>query len=128
MTEGERFVGSVPRKADFHDRNKHRSYELTRQVAARLIDDPGLVANGRSYLERLVRPDPAQAHAYTLWADLLNQDVGQIVRQMLEDSPKGDLLRDTQPVFTVVSPEERIEMLEVDGRQNRSWTNPDRRG
>ncbi|KAB7783402.1 hypothetical protein [Methylorubrum populi] len=128
MTEGERFVGSVPRKADFHDRNKRRSYELTRQVAARLIDDPGLVANGRSYLERLVRPDPAQAHAYTLWADLLNQDVGQIVRQMLEDSPKGDLLRDTQPVFTVVSPGERIEMVEVAGLQNRSWANPDRRG
>ena len=128
MTEGERFIGSVPRKADFHDRNKRRSYELTRQVAARLIDDPGLVANGRSYLERLVRPDPAQAYAYTLWADLLNQDVGQIVRQMLEDSPKGDLLRDTQPVFTVLSPEERIEMVEVAGRQNRSWANPDRRG
>lgn len=128
MTEGERFVGSVPRKANFHDRNKRRSYELTRQVAARLIDDPGLIANARSYLERLVRPDPAQAHAYTLWADLLNQDVGQIVRQMLEDSPKGDLLRDTQPVFTVLSPEERIEMVEVAGRQNRSWANPDHRG
>ncbi|CAO4152812.1 hypothetical protein PKCBPO_03785 [Methylorubrum thiocyanatum] len=128
MTEGERFVGSVPRKADFHDRNKHRSYELTRQVAARLIDDPGLVANGRSYLERLVRPDPAQAHAYTLWADLLNQDVGQIVRQMLEDSPKGDLLRDTQPVFAVISPQERRGRAEVADHQDRPAASPDRRG
>lgn len=47
MTEGERFVGLFPRKTDFHDRNKRRSYELTRRVAARLIDDPRLVANGR---------------------------------------------------------------------------------
>ncbi|MEH3116086.1 MAG: hypothetical protein PGN25_00250 [Methylorubrum populi] len=128
MTEGERFVGSFPRKADFHDRNKRRSYELTRRIAARLIDDPGLVANGRSYLERLVRPDPAQAHAYILWTALLDQDIRQVVRQLLEDTPRGDLLRDTQPVFAVLSPRERIEMVEVAGLQDRPSASPDRHG
>lgn len=127
MTEGERFVGSLPRKADFHDRNKRRSYELTRWVAARLIDDPGLVAHGRSYLERLVRPDPAQAHAYTLWAAVLDQEIRQIVSQMLEDSPRGDLLRDTQPVFVVLSPQERVERVGMAGFQDRPAASPDRR-
>ncbi|MCP1558011.1 UNVERIFIED_ORG: hypothetical protein M2438_002094 [Methylobacterium sp. SuP10 SLI 274] len=127
MTEGERFVGSLPRKADFHDRNKRRSYELTRRIAARLIDDPGLVANGRSYLERLVRPDPAQAHAYTLWTAILDQDIRQIVSQMLEDSPRGDLLRDTQPVFTVIAPQDRVDMVEMTGLHIRSAASPDRR-
>lgn len=126
MTEGERFVGSLPRKADFHDRNKRRSYELTRRIAARLIDDPGLVANGRSYLERLVRPDPAQAHAYTLWSAVLDQDIRQIASQMLEDSPRGDLLRDTQPVFAVISPQDRAEMVDMTGLQNWSAASPDR--
>lgn len=128
MTEGERFVGSFPRKADFHDRNKRRSYELTRWVAARLIDDPGLVANGRSYLERWVRPDPAQSHAYRLWTDLLDQDVGQIVRQMLEDSPKGDLLRDTQPIFAVMSQQERSGRAEAAERRDQPAASPDHCG
>ena len=126
MTEGERFVGSLPRKADFHDGNKRRSYELTRRIAARLIDDPELVASGRSYLDRFVRPDPAQAHAYSLWNALLDQDISQIVRQMLEDSPKGELLRDTQPFFTVIS-SQGGKMAEVVGLQNRPTASPERR-
>ncbi len=39
--------------------------------------------------------------------NLLRQDVRQIVRQMLADTSQGDLLRDTQPVFVVIPPEER---------------------
>lgn len=116
MTEGERFVSAFARKTTFHDPNKRRSYALTRRVAARLIDDPSLVANGRAYLERLIRPDPGQARYYALWADLLDRDIRQMVSQMLEDSPRGDLLRETQPVFVVVAPHERMGMdgLRVD--------------
>ena len=107
MTEGERFVGSLPVKTDFHDRSKRRSYDLTRRIAVHLVDDPGLLANGRAYLERCVRPDSAQARYYALWADLLGQNVRLIVRQLLEDSPRGELLRDTQPVFVVLPSRER---------------------
>lgn len=107
MTEGERFVSTLPAKMNFHDRSKRRSYDVTRRVAAHLVDDPGLVDNGRAFLERHVRPDPAQAQYYELWMNLLRQDVRQIVRQMLADTSQGDLLRDTQPVFVVIPPEER---------------------
>lgn len=110
MTEGERFVSAFARKSTFHDPNKRRSYELTRRVAARLIDDPSLVANGRAYLERLIRADPGQARDYALRVDLLGRDIRQMVSQMPEDSPRGDLLRERQPVFVVVAPHERMGM------------------
>jgi hypothetical protein len=110
MTEGERFVGSLPTKTNFHDRSKRRSYELTRTVAKHIIDDPTLIRNGQSYLERLMRGDPRQSRYYSLWNDLLRKDVRLVVRRMLEDTPEGDLLRDTQPVFVVLSPDERIGM------------------
>ncbi|MCJ2070191.1 hypothetical protein MKK75_15525 [Methylobacterium sp. J-030] len=116
MTEGERFVGSLPVKLDFHDRSKRRSYDVTRRVAAHLVDNPALVEHGRAYLERCVRPDPAQARYYALWVELLRRDVRQIVRQMLEDTPQGDLLRDTQPVFVVISPEERRPPRDIERR------------
>ena len=103
MTEGERFVSGLPTKIDFHDRSKKRSYDLSRRVAVRLVDEPGLVENGRAFLERLVRGDPHQSRYYMLWTDLLRQDVRQIVRQLLADTAQGDLLRDTQPVFVVMS-------------------------
>lgn len=116
MTEGERFVGDLPVKMDFHDRSRRRSYDVTRRVAIRLVDDPALVKNGRTYLERCVRPDPAQARYYAMWSDLLRHDVRQIVRRMLADTPEGDLLRDTQPVFVVIPPEERRQSREAADR------------
>ena len=108
MTEGERFVGSLPMKTDFHDRSKRRSYAFTRAVATRLVDDPRLIGNGRSYLERHMRDDPRQSRYYAMWRDLLDQDVTVVVRRLLEDTPDGDLLRDTQPVFVVLPPGDRV--------------------
>ncbi|CAM2770961.1 MULTISPECIES: hypothetical protein [Methylobacterium] len=106
MTDGERFVGALPKKVDFHDSSKRRSYERTCRFAVRLVDEPGLLAQGLDYLERHVRTDPQQSQYYTLWADLLRRDVRQLVRHLLEDTAEGDLLRDTQPVFVVLPPEE----------------------
>jgi hypothetical protein len=107
MTDGERFVDQLPRKRRFYDRNERRSYEMTRAVAARLIDVPDLVRNGLSYMERHMRDDPTQSRPYAIWRDLLRRDVVQIVRRLLEDSPDGAFLRDTQPVFYVFAPKER---------------------
>ncbi|AWN51844.1 hypothetical protein [Methylobacterium sp. 17Sr1-1] len=107
MTEGERFVGSLLAKTDFHDSSKRRSYVFTRAVATRLVDNPTLIRNGQAYLERHMRGDPRQSRYYAMWTDLLRQDVTVIARRLLEDSPEGDLLRDTQPVFVVLSPSER---------------------
>ncbi|QCI67583.1 hypothetical protein [Phreatobacter stygius] len=107
MTRGERFVAQLPEKTYFHDRNERRGYEVTRLVAARLIDHPELVQHGRAYMERHMKTDPSQRAYYRMWQHLLRHDIGKVVRDLLEDSDKGSLLRDTQPVFYVPSAEER---------------------
>ena len=101
MTDGERFVDRLPRKTRFHDRHERRAYEMTRAVAARLIDAPDLVHNASSYLERHMKDDPSQSRQYVLWRNLLRQNVEEIARLLLEDSSDGAFLRDTQPVFCV---------------------------
>lgn len=110
MTRGEQFVESIPRKTRFYDRSERRSYELSRVVAARLIDEPSLVENGRDYAMRHMSTDPAQSEYFRMWDALLRRDAAEIVRSLLEDTPRGALLRDTQPVFCVLSPEVRQEI------------------
>lgn len=111
MTRGERFVEAIPRKTRFYDRNERRGYELTRAVAACLIDDPALVNDGIAYLNRHMSRDVSQSQYVALWDKLLRSGVEDIVPRLLEDSPRGALLRDTQPVFCVLPPEVRREII-----------------
>ncbi len=111
MTEGERFVEEIPRKTRFYDRNERRTYELTRAVAARLVDDPSLLQRGLSYMDRHMKDDPSQASFYATWLALLRRDAKVVARLLLEDTPNGALLRDTQPVFCVLPTEDREKVL-----------------
>lgn len=101
MTNGERFVESLPKKTRFYDRNERRTYALTSAVAARLIDDEELVRSGLSHARKHMGSDPSQSKYLALWEDLLTRDVREIVKALLEDTPRGALLRNTQPVFVV---------------------------
>jgi hypothetical protein len=107
MTGGEQFVQDLPKKRRFYDRHERRLYELTKAVAIRLVDNPDLARQGLSYLKRYAHPDPQPGRHYVIWDDLLRGDVRELVRRLLEDSPEGALLRETQPVFCVLSPEQR---------------------
>jgi hypothetical protein len=80
-------------------------------VAARLIDDPSLVRNGRAYAQRHMATDRAQADYFAMWQTLLQRDVQEIVRCLLEDTPHGALLRDTQPVFVVLPDDVRRQII-----------------
>jgi len=111
LTRGERFIESLPTKTRFYDRNERRSYELTRAVAARLIDDPSLVSNGLVHARRHMSADQSQLRYFNMWEELLRGDVADIVRQLLEDTPRGALLRNTQPVFCILPPEVRQEII-----------------
>lgn len=111
MTRGELFVESLPKKVRFYDRNERRSYELTRAVAARLIDEPTLVQQGLAHARRHMSSDDYHSEYFLVWEELLLRDVGDIARQLLEDSPRGALLRDTQPVFCVLPSELRQEIV-----------------
>ena len=111
MTRGEQFIASLPAKTQFYDRNERRSYELTRVVAARLIDDPSLVRNGLEHARRHMGADASRGRYFKMWDELLRNDVTDIARQLLEDTPRGALLRDTQPVFCILPHEVRQETI-----------------
>jgi len=111
LTRGEQFVESLPRKVRFYDRNERRTYELTRAVAARLIDDPSLLDRGLVHARRHMGGDASQSQSFIIWQELLQRDVGDVVRGLLEDTPRGALLRDTQPVFCVLPNELRRKII-----------------
>jgi len=111
MTDGERFIAELPRKTRFYDCSERRVYELTRAVAARLVDDPGLIGNALSYMERHMKDDPFQAQYYDMWRRILRLDVKEVVRALLEDTREGALLRETQPVFCILPLEEREKIV-----------------
>ena len=111
MTRGEQFVQSLPGKTRFYDRNERRSYALTRAVAARLIDDPTLVREGLAHARRYMAADPTRAAHFELWQELLRRDVEEIVRSLLDDTPRGALLRDTQPVFVMLPDDVRSKII-----------------
>lgn len=96
----------------YRDANKARSYELARVVAAKLIENPSLIEEGRRYLQRHVRHDPAQRAHYELWLRILRLNAAEIAARLLADTPEGELLRDTRPVFYVPSHAERAEAFE----------------
>jgi hypothetical protein len=111
LTPGEQFVAALPRKLRFYDRNERRSYELTRAVAARLVGDPDLVQQGLAHARRHMGSDASQARYFEVWEQLLKEDARAIARQLVEDTPRGAVLRDTQPVFCVLPPDLRQEII-----------------
>ena len=113
MSKGERFLASLPLKTSFYDRYEKRSYFIAREVARRILDDPSLLAVGREYLERFMRPDPHQSEHYGLWNQMLRLSPEEIARRLLEDTERGALLRDTYPVFVVLPQEARAELVEA---------------
>lgn len=113
MTKGERLLASLPLKREFYDRHEKRSYLAAREIARRIVDDPDLLLAGREFIERFMRPDPHQELYYRLWDELLRLPPTEIARRLLEDSDQGALLRDTYPVFVVLPPDRRAELIET---------------
>lgn len=97
---------AAPLKERFRDSHERRSYFRSVLVAERLLDNPELVARAQAYLDRFVRNDSRQAKTYALWKNALRQPVEEIARQLVADTPEGAALRDSAPVFTVISPTE----------------------
>src|ERR1700722_4651032 len=111
MRESEAFIRSLPLKRQFHDRNDRRRYEIALVTAAKLIDDPATLTHGLAYMERHMRGDPPQARYYAMWMDMISRDPKEIVRELLADTDRGALLRETRPVFYVLAGAEREQAL-----------------
>jgi hypothetical protein len=84
----------------FHDRHARLAWLKTQEVARRLRADPTIVEAGRAHLERFAAPDPHQAQAVATWRSILALPAAEIADLLEEDSPRGDYLRDTRPVFS----------------------------
>jgi hypothetical protein len=93
-------------KHDFRDRSELRSYARAVLLAKRLLDDPGLISKGQSFLERFVATDPQQHRIYDLWSHAIRLPIMVLVRDLLSDDERGAYLRETVPVFTVIPAEE----------------------
>lgn len=93
------------------DRNKRHNYELACLIAAKLIEDPSLVEHGRRHLERHIKCSPFQRRYYEMWSKLLTLEPREIASRLVAQSPEGDLLRDTRPVFYVIEAAERAAIL-----------------
>jgi hypothetical protein len=102
MTRGEQLARALAQKTAFYDAHERRAYARMVEVAGRLIDDPTLIDQGRTFLERFTRHDPHQRTAYRTWDQLLTSSVTEIARQLLEDTERGAWLRDTAPVFVAL--------------------------
>ena len=109
---GEQLIADTKLKQRFHDAHERRAYARAVETAKRLVDAPELVERGRRFAEQVMRPDPHMARYYETWSKLLNQDVGTIARNLIEDSQHGALLRDTCPVFVTFTRQE-LESLQT---------------
>ena len=86
-------------KMVFYDRNERRRYLKACEAARRICLDPGLVEEARRFLERAMAPDPHQRVYTAMWRELLDRPAREIAAALIEDSDRGQLLRDTSPVF-----------------------------
>jgi hypothetical protein len=106
MTRGELFVRSLALKQDFYDAHERRAYLRMVEVGKRIVDDPSLLEHGREFFERFTRGDQHQRLAYLRWMGLLDAPPEEIVRRLLDDTEDSAELRNTAPVFVVISGEE----------------------
>jgi hypothetical protein len=109
MTRGERLVASIPLKTSFYDSHERRAYLRMVEVARKIVDDPALIKRGRRFLERFIQDKLGQSLAYKAWANLLAEPPETIARELLSNSERGSFLRDSAPVFVVLSAPEASE-------------------
>jgi hypothetical protein len=99
-------VLAVQLKRAFRDKHDRRAYLRAYILGKRLLENPALLEKGRVFLERFVKGDPRQRHIYALWMEALSHPVDEVVARLLADNEQGAALRETAPVFVVVSADE----------------------
>ena len=83
----------------FHDRHEWIDYLKACEVARRLVADPSMIADAQRFVAARMLPDPHQRDYALMWQALLAKPPAEIAAALTEDSPRGQLLRETAPVF-----------------------------
>ena len=68
-------------------------------MARRIVADPSMIADARRFVDKPMAPDPHQRTYTVMWHELLARPPAEIAAALIEDSPRGRLLRETRPVF-----------------------------
>jgi hypothetical protein len=89
----------------FHDRHDRLAYLKACEVARRIAADPSLLEEGQRHLERFAEGDPHAAKRLALWRETLTRPAEEVAALLVEDSPRGQALRDTRPAFVALPPE-----------------------
>lgn len=95
----------------FYDRSQKLKYLYARETARRLIEKPSLVDAGKRYLEAKVAPNPRMRRYYLLWSQLLERPAAEIAERLTADTPEGEQLRDSMPVFEPIEGEARKRII-----------------
>jgi hypothetical protein len=86
-------------KTSFHDRHDRVDYLKACEVARQIVDDPLLIVAALDFVETAMLADPHQrVHAET-WRAMLRLPSAEIAAALVEDTERGQLLRETRPVF-----------------------------
>ena len=86
-------------KTVFYDRHERLRYLKACEIARRIVRDPRQIEQARRFVEEAMAPDPHQSTYTAMWREILSLPAQDIAAALIEDSEKGQLLRDTSPVF-----------------------------
>lgn len=82
-----------------YDDNKRRCYVKLADAMRRAKNDASMIDDARAFVRKFMLSNPRQRAYGERWMEVLDLPVDEIARLLLADTPEGDLLRDTAPVF-----------------------------
>lgn len=94
----------------FRDRNDRYRYLVARENAHRIAQDPAVMEQGRRHLERFSGPDPYQRDGVALWLGIFKNGPDEVIRRLLERTPRGDYARETAPSFGTLPAQTRARL------------------
>jgi hypothetical protein len=97
----------------FYDRSQRLKYLYARETARRLLEKPSLVERGKQFLEAKIAPNPRMRRYYLLWRGLLERPPQEIARRLMADTPEGEQLRDSMPVFEPIEGKAREDIIQA---------------
>lgn len=86
-------------KHSFRDRHDRIDYLKVCEIAHRITTDPALIEDARPWVEDVMAADPHQQRYVVMWRESLTISAAEIAQALIEHSERGQLLRETRPIF-----------------------------
>lgn len=96
-----------------HDRIERRSLELHRAIAAKLRTNPELLGIARDNLDRWSQARGRSQPYLNTWREILDRPLDEILRLIVEDTPRMTELRQSTPFAGVLEPRERWKVYDT---------------